>query len=307
MKIIKNKYISASSKRPVKAYHDVYIELASKSVYDSDGFTTDYTLYSTSDGDYYFCMFGDKDVYEADPDYADFETWSEDEAWEWFNSYEGFTDEDDYSIYGAVEEEPYDDENAVRPQQYTSKDTAINWKYGRVPAIFKKIPWVNGTLNLDYGGGTPESAAIADGFFVKQGLDVTNLVYDKFNQTAEHNREVLNAVRANGGADTATLSNVLNVIKEPEVRLDILNHIKSLLKPNGKLYIYGYEGGTKDKGKGGRETASDQYQTFMPTKDYLAEIHEVFPNATIKSNMITAINDGSNQVTAASVSDLVIL
>jgi len=305
MRIIKNKYIGASThRRPIRAYHDKYVKLASKDVPDSDGFNTEYTLYSTSDGDYYFCMFGDSDVCGPDPDYADFETWSEDEAWEWYNSYDGFADDD---IYGAVEEEPYDDENAVRPQQYTSKGTAINWKYGRVPAIFSKISWKPGTINLDYGGGTPESDALAQEFFNKRNLDVQNLVYDKFNQTAEHNREVIKIVRNNGGADTATLSNVLNVIKEPEVRYDILTHIKSLLKPNGVLYIYGYEGGAKDKGKGGRETAADQYQTFMPTKDYLAEIHEVFPNATIKGGMITAINDNSAVDASINCEDLVVL
>lgn len=296
MKIIKNKYIKASREQ--------YKLLNSKEVYDSDGFTTEYTLYSNAEGDYFFCMFGDSDIYEPDPMYADWDSESYDEAIEWFNSYEGF-DPDEDDIFGA--EEQFDDENAVRPQQYTSKGTAINWKYGRVPAIFKKISWKPGTINLDYGGGTPESAELAQGFFDKQNLDVQNLVYDKFNQTAEHNREVLSIVRSNGGADTATLSNVLNVIKEPEVRHDILVHIKSLLKPNGVLYIYGYEGAAKDKGKGGRETATDQYQTNMPTKDYLVEIHEVFPNANIKGGVITAINDGEAVAASYNPNDIVVL
>lgn len=305
MRIIKNKYIGASThRRPIHASEDEYKYIKSKMVYDADGFTTEYTLYSTADGNRYFCMFGDNDIYGPDPDYADWEGESYQEAIEWFDNYEGYNDDD---IYGAVEEEPYDDENAVRPQQYTSKGTAVNWKYGRVPAIFSKISWRPGTINLDYGGGTPESDALAQEFFDKRNLDVQNLVYDKFNQTPEHNREVIKIVRNNGGADTATLSNVLNVIKEPEVRYDILTHIKSLLKPNGVLYIYGYEGSAKDKGKGGRETAADQYQTFMPTKDYLAEIHEVFPNATIKGGMITAINDNSAVAASINCEDLVVL
>lgn len=305
MRIIKNKYIGASThRRPIHASEDEYKYIKSKMVYDADGYTTEYTLYSTADGSKYFCMFGDSEIYGPDPDYADWEGESYREAMEWFDNYEGYNDDD---IYGAVEEEPYDDENAVRPQQYTSKGTAVNWKYGRVPAIFSKISWRPGTINLDYGGGTPESDALAQEFFDKRNLDVQNLVYDKFNQTPEHNREVINIVRSNGGADTATLSNVLNVIKEPEVRYDILTHIKSLLKPNGVLYIYGYEGSAKDKGKGGRETAADQYQTFMPTKDYLAEIHEVFPNATIKGGMITAINDNNAVAASINCEDLVVL
>lgn len=44
-------------------------------------------------------MFGDKDVYEPDEAYADFETEDIDEAYEWFDSYTGFDDDDD--IYSA--------------------------------------------------------------------------------------------------------------------------------------------------------------------------------------------------------------
>ncbi len=49
-------------------------------------------------------------------------------------------------------------------------------------------------------------------------------------------------IRSNGGADTVTCSNVLNVIKEPEVRLNVLKNIKKLVKPNGIVYITVYEG-----------------------------------------------------------------
>lgn len=67
-------------------------EIASKQVLDSDGFLTDYTMYT--DGEIYIFMFGDKDIYEPDRDYADWEADSEDRAWEWFNSYSGFEDEE---------------------------------------------------------------------------------------------------------------------------------------------------------------------------------------------------------------------
>ena len=75
-------------------------ELASKSVEDSDGFNTDYTLYTN--GETYICMFGDKDLYEPDASYADYETENEQDAWDWFNSYTGFADEEDEDdIYGS--------------------------------------------------------------------------------------------------------------------------------------------------------------------------------------------------------------
>lgn len=81
-------------------YVDDWGELASKSVEDSDGFNTDYTLYTN--GETYICMFGDKDLYEPDEAYADYETENEQDAWEWFNSYAGFADEEDeYDVYGS--------------------------------------------------------------------------------------------------------------------------------------------------------------------------------------------------------------
>ena len=80
--------------------------------------------------------------------------------------------------------------------------------------------------------------------------DVTNLVYDPHNRTKEHNNSTIKQIRKNGGADSATLSNVLNVIKEPEIRLEVLNNIKSLLKPGANLYITVYEGtGKGDSGE----------------------------------------------------------
>ena len=76
-------------------------ELRTKHVLDSDGLLTDYTLYVNSDGSQYICMFGDKDIYEPDPDYADWEGDSQEEAYEWFDSYSVGDDEYDDDIYGA--------------------------------------------------------------------------------------------------------------------------------------------------------------------------------------------------------------
>ena len=74
---------------------DRYERLERKSVYDSDGFTTDYVLYYDSYEDKYFTMFGDEDVYAPDIDYADADFDTYEQAKEWFDNYEGFTDEDE--------------------------------------------------------------------------------------------------------------------------------------------------------------------------------------------------------------------
>lgn len=66
-----------------------WTELESKSVQDSDGFMTDYTLYRNDATGEYACMFGDKEVYRPGEGYFDWEGDSEDEAYEWFESYEG--------------------------------------------------------------------------------------------------------------------------------------------------------------------------------------------------------------------------
>lgn len=70
----------------IKSNYGDWVELRSKSVMDSDGFLTDYTLYT--DGKHYICVFGDKDVYGPDIDYADYETESKEDAYDWFESYD---------------------------------------------------------------------------------------------------------------------------------------------------------------------------------------------------------------------------
>lgn len=62
-----------------------------KMIKDSDGFLTSYDWYRNTDSGLNIFMFG---ADEADPDYADWETESDSEAKEWFNSYKGFDEEE---------------------------------------------------------------------------------------------------------------------------------------------------------------------------------------------------------------------
>lgn len=72
-----------------------FSEIATKSVIDSDGSYTDYTMYlNTNTGEYVF-VFGDKDIYSPADGNFDWECETEEEAWEWFNSYNGFADDDE--------------------------------------------------------------------------------------------------------------------------------------------------------------------------------------------------------------------
>lgn len=64
-----------------------------KEVMDSDGFMTEYSWYTN--GDKHIFMFGDSDIYEPDEDYADWEAETEEEASNWFETYKGFSEDED--------------------------------------------------------------------------------------------------------------------------------------------------------------------------------------------------------------------
>ena len=79
----------------IDSENTAYEYIRRKSVLDSDGFITDYTWYKDKNTGLNVFVFGDNEVYTPDAGYFDYETESDDEAEEWFNSYNGFADEDD--------------------------------------------------------------------------------------------------------------------------------------------------------------------------------------------------------------------
>lgn len=81
----------------IEGYTDIsteYTKIRSKQVLDSDGFLTDYTWYRDSDGLNVF-VFGDNEVYGPEDGYFDHEEEDDAAAEEWFNSYNGFEDDED--------------------------------------------------------------------------------------------------------------------------------------------------------------------------------------------------------------------
>ena len=164
-------------------------------------------------------------------------------------------------------------------RNFPSAATSINGS--KLPAIFKLVDFHANTLNLDYGGGKFDNATE----YLKT-LGVTNLIYDKFNRTPQHNQEVIRAVRENGGADTCTLSNVLNVIKEESIRHEILVNIHKLLKSDGILYITVFEGQPGQK----EGPTKSGYQLARKTSEYIDEVANVFgeDNVTRRGKLIVA-------------------
>lgn len=268
-----------------------WIKLNRKPVLDSDGFYTDYTLYTN--GHEYICMFGDEDLYGPDPDYADFSTDSEEEAMEWFDSYEGFEDEEDDDIYDDIYDicssEEVDDELEHPDQEYDSAATSIN--SNKLPAIYKMVNFEPGKVYLDFGGGKFDNGV----YFVKD-KGATLLVYDPYNRSDEHNKQVLAELKENGGADAGLNSNVLNVIKEPEARLAVLRNLKRMVKPGGDIYITVYEG----SGKGNEGPTKAGYQLNRKTEGYMDEVRQIFPDAQRKGKLIHAVNSSTQPITITS-------
>lgn len=188
--------------------------------------------------------------------------------------------QDDVQVYSATEED--EEDLPMVDQEYDSAATSIN--SNKLPAIYRMVSFNEGDVVVDFGGGKFDNAVE---YIRDKGA--TLCVYDPYNRSAEHNKEVLRILRENGGADAAVNSNVLNVIKEPEARKNVLENIARITKPGAPIYITVYEG----KGNGQEGPTKSGYQLNRKTADYLEEIQEVFPDATRRGKLITAHNTGS--------------
>lgn len=149
----------------------------------------------------------------------------------------------------------------------------------QIGACFKKIDWQTGSTNLDIGGGKYDLATD----FVLNKYSVRNLVYDPFNRSKVHNDTVLLSLLITK-PDTITISNVLCVIEEQDIRRDILEFAASYNVP---VYITVYEGN-----KSGIPKISKRgtFQWNRKLKDYLGEVQEFFSDVKIQKGMIVAKN-----------------
>ena len=80
-----------------------YRFIDSKTVIDSDGFNTEYTMYYDESEDKYVFVFGDSDLYSPYDGYFDFECDTEQEAYEWFDSYVGPGEDDEFDEYAEFD------------------------------------------------------------------------------------------------------------------------------------------------------------------------------------------------------------
>ena len=170
---------------------------------------------------------------------------------------------------------------AFPEQGISSADTSINDRL--LPASFKRIAWRAGTINADIGGGRFDNATE---FLASQG--VQNVIYDPFNRTPEHNRSAIAKI-AGGKAHSATVNNVLNVIREPAARSLVIRQAADAVGRDGTAFFLIYEGAADGVG---RQT-SKGWQENRKASDYEAEIRTVFGNVRRKGNMLVATDAGA--------------
>ena len=166
-------------------------------------------------------------------------------------------------------------------QTITSAATCI--RHRSVPALFKIngiTDWKPGQWNLDMGGGKYDDVTEA---LAKRGID--NVVIDPYNRSDYHNQLALEMLQSRP-ADTATLSNVLNVIQHREDRIAVLRKVKELVKPGGLIYISCY------RGKGDKPGPTKYgWQENRNTYTYRDEVMEVFGGlSSFSTSIIIARN-----------------
>lgn len=166
-------------------------------------------------------------------------------------------------------------------QEYTSAKTSIKQIPQPARRLIKYNELNEGDINLDIGGGKYDDMTE---FFKENG--VTNYVYDPFNRSMQHNKMVVSKTK-DGQSDSVTIFNVLNVIKEEDVQIKILEQAKNALKEGGKVYIYSnYHVKGREPGpiKG-----RDSYQQNYRLRDILPIVKKVFPNAEINNKLSSIV------------------
>ncbi|MEZ9708741.1 methyltransferase domain-containing protein [Vibrio breoganii] len=167
-------------------------------------------------------------------------------------------------------------------QQYTSRKTSINSK--RLPAVFNKaldrkliLP---NKIIFDIGCGKYDHTKT----FSETTLHCSYLQYDPYNQPDEVNAVTFNRLR-NEKADYIILSNVLNVIKEPEIQEALITLANRYLKPDGLVLCKIHEGNKSGEGKASQE---DCWQENRATASYIKQFESHFDLVQKKYDLIIA-------------------
>lgn len=155
--------------------------------------------------------------------------------------------------------------------EYYPGRTSVNQISYGLKFLVENIP---SKINLDYGGGKYD---IGTEYLYRNGI--RNLIYDKFNRTKQHNHSVLKEIMDLGGADTVTLLNVLNVIRERENRIFCIKDAFSYLKSGGSMIITIYYGKANNIGE---LTKKITWQENRKMISYADEIKEALGDVNLE-------------------------
>lgn len=184
----------------------------------------------------------------------------------------------DYS--GRVKFSEREREDVVS-QEITSAKTSIK----QVAGLFKDKNAKFGKTNIDVGGGRFN---LVTDYLAERGTK--NMVFDPYNRGVDENTATLRYLQNGGRADTATCANVLNVIREPDARANVILEVAKCIRDGGTAYFTVYEG---DGSGEGRQTSSG-WQNNRKTADYVSEIGRYFDDVQRKGKLIIATNPKEN-------------
>ena len=166
-------------------------------------------------------------------------------------------------------------------QEYDSAKTSQSQISATRRLIDQMHGWEEGSVNADIGGGRYDKYTNA----MKEEHGVTSHVYDPFNRDDEHNAKVASII-SDGKSDTATVNNVLNVIKEPEIREHVIKQAKNAIKDDGHAYFLIHVG--NKSGVGGSPEGTTQWQENRHPETYMEEIEKHFADVNRRGNLIIA-------------------
>lgn len=169
----------------------------------------------------------------------------------------------------------------VVSQEITSAKTSIK----QVAGLFKDKNAKFGKTNIDVGGGRFN---LVTDYLAERGTK--NMVFDPYNRGADENTATLRYLQDGGRTDTATCANVLNVIREPDARANVILEVAKCIREGGTAYFTVYEG---DGSGEGRQTSSG-WQNNRKTADYVSEIGRYFDDVQRKGKLIIATKPKQN-------------
>jgi hypothetical protein len=165
-------------------------------------------------------------------------------------------------------------------QQHTSADTSLCQVPATVKLVADKYGWEPGTVNFDIGTGKCPDLLMHS----LDALGVDLVVYDPHYYTADYNEYSLDLIDDIDGVETVTASNVLNVIKEPTYRAQVIRLAHDALKPDGVAYFLVHEGKRDSRG---RKTKKG-WQNNKKAEKYVPEIASIFPAVERHGRLIVA-------------------